>query len=239
MPDGRRRVTGRVLYWVLCGAAVLCLVTSGSVEVTSFRLYNDPSSSMENTIMPGDRMLVVPGPDVHRGDVVVLTIPGHTGLSFVRRVIGLPGDRVACCMSAWLVTVNGRPLAENYLRPGDAPSSVTFSDTLGAGQIWVMGDHRSGALDSRSWGPVPASGVIGRVAVVIRGTQWISLHTPRTFTADGLAPSDTRGITIWPLLIAAASLVALVILLVFGIARLICRRRSVRRLARTRTAQET
>jgi len=120
------------------------------------------ATSMDNTVREGDTILVARGRGIRRGDVVVLSAPAGSagpiqpGVSFVRRVIGLPGDRVTCC-TAGHVTVNGKPLDESYLYPGDQPATSAFSVVLGRGQLWVLGDHRSVALDSRSWGPVPAS----------------------------------------------------------------------------------
>ena len=114
-------------------------------------------------------MLADLGSAARRGDVIILRLPSGfsakipTGGDYVKRVIGLPGDRVACCDSRGRVTVNSKPLNETYLYPGDPPSTAPFSVTLGSGQLWVLGDHRSDAVDSRIWGPVPQSDVVGRV----------------------------------------------------------------------------
>jgi signal peptidase I len=93
---------------------------------------------------------------------------------FVKRVIGLPGDRVVCCDATGQLTVNGTAVEEPYLYPGDRPSDLTFDVVVPAGRLWVMGDHRSDSADSRSHlgdpggGTVSVDDVIGRAAV----TYW-------------------------------------------------------------------
>jgi signal peptidase I len=184
--------------------------------------------SMANTILPGDEIFAASGSGIHRGDVVVLHLPAAvSGINgfFVKRVIGLPGDHVACCGGGH-VTVNGKPLDESYLYPGDPPSWATFSVRLGHGQLWVMGDHRKSSSDSQDWGPVPASDVIGRVVLVDHGFKLTALHTPPTFVTDGLAPVDTRSnlYLAWAALTAVSAL-ALLVLVITGITRFMIRRR--------------
>lgn len=106
------------------------------------------------------------------------SLAGVLGLSqsnetdYIKRVIGLPGDRVACCDAEGRMTVNGIPLNESsYLFPGDQPSATTFDVVVPEGKLWVMGDHRSQSADSRSrigapgGGFVPVDRVIGRAFV--------------------------------------------------------------------------
>ncbi|MGV9313128.1 signal peptidase I [Streptomyces sp. NPDC003691] len=97
---------------------------------------------------------------------VGLAEPAET--DFVKRVIGLGGDRVVCCDEEGRLTVNGTALDERYLHPGDAPSDVAFDIVVRPGTLWVMGDHRSDSRDSRDHlgdpggGMVPVENVIGR-----------------------------------------------------------------------------
>jgi signal peptidase I len=230
----RRRI-GRFVFWTLVALAVAALVASLAVPVLTFQAYTEQSPTMEKAIFPGDRLLVVTGSGIRRGDVVVLRVPArqsHTSSLFIKRVIGLPGDHVACCDARGQMTVNGRPLDETYVYPGNRPALSGFSMTLGPGQIWVMGDHRNISVDSRKWGPVPVSGVLGRVVFVARGSDLVALRTPRTFVSDGLAPADTRpDLYLRLAFLALASVAALLLLTVVGIARFMIRRRRSRRAA--------
>ncbi len=110
---------------------------------------------------------------------------------FVKRVIGVGGDRVACCDAQGRVTVNGVGLDETaYLYPGNAPSDVVFDVVVPEGKLWVMGDHRGASSDSRSHlgdpggGFVPVDRVIGRAFAVLwpgDNAQWLEI--PSAFQA--------------------------------------------------------
>jgi signal peptidase I len=108
---------------------------------------------------------------------------------FIKRVIGVGGDRVVCCDDQGRITVNGQPLdEEEYLYPGDEPSYVDFDVLVPNESFWVMGDHRSNSADSRSHlgspggGFVPASRVVGRaMSVVWPINRWSGLDIPQTF----------------------------------------------------------
>jgi len=180
---------------------------------------------MENTIWPGDLMVMDRTTQVHRGDVIVEQQPSTGPGYFIRRVIGLPGDHVACCNARGRMTVNGKPLDETYLYPADAPSPTPFSITVPAGKLWLLGDHRSIALDSRTEGPLAVQ-VVGRVSLVIRSGQAIFLRTPHTFAAAGLAPANSQTP---PALIGAIvvglAVVLLLALAIFGLIRYTMRRR--------------
>jgi signal peptidase I len=119
---------------------------------------------------------------------------GHPGDILIKRVIGLPGDKVACCDAQGRVTVNGVPLTEqSYLYPGDAPSEIRFNIVVQPGRLWVMGDHRLISDDSRNHlgepggGTVPENAVIGRAFVIIWPiSRWRILPIPATFERPGL-----------------------------------------------------
>lgn len=90
----------------------------------------------------------------------------------VKRVIGIEGDRVICCDGAGLLTVNGSPITEPYIAPGQSPSTVEFDVTVPKNSLWVMGDNRGNSEDSRFHPDLPSKGfvsndwVVGRAMVV-------------------------------------------------------------------------
>jgi signal peptidase I len=112
---------------------------------------------------------------------------------YIKRVIGLPGDKVACCTDG-KVTVNGVALTEtSYLYPGDAPSFPFKTVTVPAGHLWVMGDHRGDSDDSRyhtgdpGGGAIPENEVVGRAFLIIwPPSQLRDLPIPSTFSQAAL-----------------------------------------------------
>lgn len=91
---------------------------------------------------------------------------------YVKRVVGLPGERVVCCDLMGRITVDGRALNERYVQAGDTPSDLQFDVLVPPGRVWVMGDHRSASADSRAHleqagaGTVPMGRIVGRVVAV-------------------------------------------------------------------------
>ncbi|MBW1601265.1 signal peptidase I [Streptomyces sp. JJ66] len=101
-----------------------------------------------------------------------LGVTDPPGSDYVKRVVGIGGDRVTCCDEQGRIEVNGRPLAEEYLHPeggAQRASSVDFDTIVPEGRLWVMGDHRAVSSDSRDHlgspggGTVATGDVIGRV----------------------------------------------------------------------------
>ncbi|GAA2061842.1 hypothetical protein GCM10009757_45420 [Streptomyces cheonanensis] len=110
-----------------------------------------------------------------------------SGTDYVKRVIGVGGDRVVCCDTQGRIEVNGEPLDEPYLYPGDEPSTVRFDIEVPEGRLWVMGDHRSDSADSREYLGAPGGGTISEDKVIGRA-DWIGwppsrMHSLRS--ADG------------------------------------------------------
>ena len=214
-------------WWVelpilLAFALVLALL----IKTFVVQAFFIPSSSMENTLEIGDKVLVnkliYDFRPIHRGDIVVFNGEGSwdpvtsqakpplerlwnaiSGLfgtapgvhDYIKRVIGVPGDHVACCDARGRITVNGVPLDEkSYLYPGDAPSTIRFSITVPPGHLWVMGDHRSVSFDSRGHrqdpgnGSIPEDRVVGRAFVIVAPvSRWRVLPIPATFQQPQLA----------------------------------------------------
>ncbi len=83
----------------------------------------------------------------------------------VKRVIGLPGDKVVCCDPEGFVTVNGVPITEPYIG-SNSPSELEFSVEVPAGHYWVMGDNRPNSTDSRYHQDLPTKGFIPMSVVV-------------------------------------------------------------------------
>ena len=189
-PERKRRRPWRVVYWVTFG--LLCAVVAGLAVgfVLTFGAVVVPSGGMSPTIPARSRADYQRGAGgIVRGDVALIQSPN--GL-LVRRVIGLPGDRVMCCSSNGWMEVDGKTLIESYLPFNASASQVPFAVTLGPGQMWVMGDNRAAAIDSRIWGPLPTSDILGRVIQVTGPGGRTLLRTPETYIADGLAPADHR-----------------------------------------------
>jgi signal peptidase I len=132
-------------------------------------------------------------PDRSTGIVRALrSIPRAVGLGqpaesdIIKRVIGLPGDTVACCDDKGRVTVNGVPLDEPYIYENSAlvEGGRIFPPTkVPSGQLFVLGDHRSDSGDSRYSGFVPINHVIGRAFVRIWPVKRFALlQVPATFS---------------------------------------------------------
>jgi signal peptidase I len=102
--------------------------------------------------------------DIHRGDLVVFWYPGDETKSYIKRVIGVPGDVVS--IDRGTVYINGKRLEEDYV-PGryrdgiSMPARIVESD-----HYFVLGDHRNSSSDSRNWGLVPRSCVYGKAVFV-------------------------------------------------------------------------
>lgn len=185
-------------------AAALALTFKGFV----FQIFQVPSSSMENTVLAGDYVLVnkfaygphrgawgrlLPYRDLARGDVVVFRYPPDPGRDLIKRAVALPGDRVE--VDAKLLRVNGFPVAEPYAvhrdeatYGKDAPPSLLRRDRFGplavaAGHFFAMGDNRDESQDSRFWGPAPLAHLEGRAVSVL----WSVREGPRAFAGRGAA----------------------------------------------------
>jgi signal peptidase I len=162
------------------------------------------------------------------GDLVGVSRPGER--DFIKRVIGLPGDKVACCDDKGRITVNGVGIDEPYIAEGNNsdlnqppnPNQCTsrrFTEiTVPADEMFVMGDHRKVSQDARCQGPVPIKNIIGRAFVIVWPSNhftglsvpdvWKSYATEHpTAAAEGSLPvrrdDPTTGALVLPFLLTA------------------------------------
>ena len=152
---------------------VLGLVIAVVVRLFVFQLYYVPSTSMNPTIKAGDRILVDKLAfhlhPVDRGDIIVFRRPaaatcGEDLTDFVKRVIGLPGETISG--KDGHVYIDGKQLAEPWLPKVSTTYTGTFGpDKIPAGDYFMMGDHRTTSCDSRYWGPIKRSAIVGGVVM--------------------------------------------------------------------------
>lgn len=146
---------------------VAALITALVLRLAVVQAFSIPSESMERTLLIGDRVLVNKlNKGVHRGDLIVFERPKGEQASaikdLIKRVIALPGETVEARDGK--LFVNGKQLDEPYLQPG----IVTYMDhpvTVEADHVWVMGDNREKSRDSRFFGAIPQSSIIGHAFI--------------------------------------------------------------------------
>jgi signal peptidase I len=102
--------------------------------------------------------------NIRRGDMVVFWFPGDLTKSYIKRVIGLPGDMVE--IDHGTVIVNGTPLAEDYVPKNYRDRQSLPLERIEADQYFVLGDHRISSSDSRGWGTVPRKNIYGKAVFV-------------------------------------------------------------------------
>jgi signal peptidase I len=169
--------------WIieLVGVVVVALVAAILLRTFVIATYSIPSGSMEPTLQVGDRIVVdklsyhLHG--VGRGNIVVFSTPpkedcaGPPVANLVKRVIGLPGETIS--LSGGNVFIDGHELAEPWLPaseqgrtyPGPSPEAYSLHHPFHVpkGDVYVMGDNRTLSCDSRYWGPIAQSTIVGKV----------------------------------------------------------------------------
>lgn len=171
--DGRGRPGSKLSGLAVAVGCVLFLGGFAWAAVV-YRPYTVPTGSMTPTVNAGDRVLAqrVDGNEVRRGDVVVFNDPAWGDMPMVKRVVGIGGDKVACCEKDGRLTVNGISVEEPYLQTTDPASASDFTAEVPKGQLFVLGDDRRVSLDSRvhledrGQGSVPRSAVTARLDAV-------------------------------------------------------------------------
>ena len=169
--------------WIveLLGVVVVAVVVAVVLRTFVVATYSIPSGSMEPTLQIGDRIVVdklsyhLHG--VGRGNIIVFSTPpkedcaGPPVADLVKRVIGLPDETIS--LSGGQVYIDGHVLAEPWVPPKEkdatypgpvgTPYSLYRPYRIPAGDVYVMGDNRTESCDSRYWGPVPESTIVGKV----------------------------------------------------------------------------
>ena len=165
----------------LCIVVIVAVVIAILLRTFVVATYSIPSGSMEPTLQIGDRIVVdklsyhLHGVD--RGNIIVFSTPpkencaGPPVSDLVKRVIGLPGETIS--VSGGRVYINGKYLLEPWLprsdqnatTPGPSPERYALHHpyTIPSGYVYVMGDNRMESCDSRYWGPVAESTIVGKV----------------------------------------------------------------------------
>jgi signal peptidase I len=182
--DSDATKASKASHWIRETIVVVAVALAIAVVLRLFvvQTYSIPSSSMEPTLKVGDRIVVdklsydLHG--VHRGDIVVFARPANEHCSgpvvsdLVKRVVALPGETISLSGHGF-VRIDGKRLDEPWLPsstqgttfdgPPGTPYSLTQAYTVPAGDYFVMGDNRNDSCDSRYWGPVAGSLIVGKV----------------------------------------------------------------------------
>ena len=207
-PRSRRRIVTGFSADLISSLQSLVGTVVIAIFVITFivQAFQIPSESMENTLLVGDYLLVnklcyggggpgdllMPYQKIARGDVIVFHYPVDPQQHFVKRVIGLPGDRLR--MVNKTVFINGKPLTEPYVQFIEPPNDL-FRDNfprtdvpayhlegrwwlemrklvedgqliIPEGNYFVMGDNRDNSQDSRYWGFVPRENIVGKPLLI-------------------------------------------------------------------------
>ena len=169
-------------------AAAIAVILALFIRTFVVQAFKIPSGSMEPTLLVGDHILVnkfiygikipftdktlIPISDPKRDDVIVFIYPMDTSKDFIKRVIGLPGDKVE--MKDQKITINGEPFEDThgvFTRPSSDKGLVREGSAFGPvtvpeGKLFVMGDNRDHSYDSRFWGFVPIESVKGEAFII-------------------------------------------------------------------------
>lgn len=159
--------TGEILETVLIAAATVFIIRTYLVQP-----FLVSGASMAPNFSDGNYLLIdeitYRFREPERGEVIVFRYPSDKSLFFIKRIIGLPGERVRAQSGQIFVSNNGTEmkLKEDYL-PAGFKSSDNFDITLSADQYFVLGDNRYHSFDSRNWGAVDRENIIGLAKIRI------------------------------------------------------------------------
>jgi len=178
-PSLRRRVLRELISWLWVVLSFL-FITGTLVQARVI-----PSGSMEQTLLVGDHLLMsrigydasLPFTqyhlrlwrDPHRLQMIVFRSPSDAGLDLIKRLIGLPGDQIE--IRSGVVFINGAALDEPYRNGPPDPSDFYGPATVPTRSYFVLGDNRENSYDSRYWGFVPESNILGTPLVIYMSLQ--------------------------------------------------------------------
>ena len=162
------------LFWLLAVGFISIAAYKSRGVMFGYDLYRAPSVAMSPTIERDDFFLVNAWRYHHHapadGDVVVLNLNDGTGVKYVKRIVGIPGDQIELRDST--LFRNGQPVSEPYVHlVAPFPSYGRNYGPIGIGpdQVFVLGDYRDNSVDSRKWGTIPISQIQGRAHFI-----WLS-----------------------------------------------------------------
>jgi signal peptidase I len=164
----KRSIAGALMHWardlvfsvVLAVLVILFLYQPVKVEGTSMM----PTLDDQERIFINKFIYRFHFSSIDRGDTVVFWFPGDPTKSYIKRVIGVPGDRVA--VDHGTVIVNGQKLLESYVPAEFRDDNSMALKTVPPDEYFVLGDHRSSSNDSRAWGMVPRRYIYGKAVFV-------------------------------------------------------------------------
>lgn len=164
----KRSVFGALVHWlrdllfsvVLAIIVILFLYQPVKVEGTSMM----PTLDDQERIFINKFVYRFHFEKIDRGDTVVFWFPGDPTKSYIKRVIGMPGDKVE--VRDGDVIVNGHNLVEDYVPQEYHDQSEMRPTTIGPDEYFVLGDHRSSSNDSRTWGMVPRRYIYGKAVFI-------------------------------------------------------------------------
>jgi len=172
----KEKRTFKAKLWEYFKSIIIALAIALFIRAFIVQAFRIPSGSMIPTLLVGDHILVnkliYRFRDPKRLEVVVFKFPLDPKKDYIKRVIGLPGDKVVINNKA--VYVNGMCLKEPYVRHSDSriiPSQIQPRDNYGpivvpADSYFVLGDNRDSSFDSRYWGFVPRKAIIGKAMII-------------------------------------------------------------------------
>jgi signal peptidase I len=207
---------GQRLSGLVVGLGTLLFLGGFGWAALLYMPFTVPTPSMHPTIAAGDRVLAerVDGSQVRRGDVVVFEQEEWANAPLIKRVVAVGGDTVSCCAGGAL-TVNGQRVDEPYTAGDPFAATASFAEvTVPEGRLFLLGDDRSGSLDSTAHLTEKAAGTVSREAVKGRvdAVAWPmdGMLDPATgFRVLGDEPSEPGPLPTQVALVAAGALLIL------------------------------